>query len=162
MSRIVEGDQRLFHEKVFAKLLKAFGVTDWGLKLPNPEEKAEATRISFAQQRAQVVNQYIALGFDVRLKDDGVNLDEAEFLVFGKPVPTAQMQGEQMAMGLEQQQQQMEMMQQQQQQIDYQRQQYAHSATNMLNAAAEQALGASHLNNAPDQAKAQLRQMLLM
>ena len=117
MSRIVEGDQRLFHEKVFAKLLKAFGVTDWGLKLPNPEEKAEATRISFAQQRAQVVNQYIALGFDVRLKDDGVNLDEAEFLVFGKPVPTAQMQGEQMAMGLEQQQQQMEMMQQQQQQM---------------------------------------------
>ena len=115
MSRVVEGDQRLFHEKVFPQLLAAFGITDWGIRLPNPEEKAEATRISFAQQRAQVVNQYIALGFDVRLKDDGVNLDEAEFLVFGKPVPMIQMQGEQMAMGLEQQQQQMEMMQQQQQ-----------------------------------------------
>ena len=116
MSRIVEGDQRLFHEKVFPQLLRAFGVTDWGLRLPNPEEKAEATRISFSQQRAQVVNQYIALGFDVRLKDNGVPLDEAEFLVFGKPVPMIQMQGEQMAMGLEQQQQQMDMMQQQQQQ----------------------------------------------
>ena len=115
MSRVVEGDQRLFHEKVFPKLLAAFGVTDWGLRLPNPEEKAEATRISFSQQRAQVVNQYIALGFDVRLKDNGVNLDDAEFLVYGKPVPTAQMQGEQMAMGLEQQQQQMEMMNQQMQ-----------------------------------------------
>ena len=115
MSRIVEGDQRLFHEKVFPQILEAFGITDWGLKLPNPEEKAEATKISFSQQRAQVVNQYIALGFDVRLKDDGVPLDEAEFLVFGKPVPTAQMQGEQMALGLEQQQQQMDMMQQQQQ-----------------------------------------------
>ena len=116
MSRVVEGDQRLFHEKVFPQLLEAFGITDWAIRLPNPEEKAEATRISFAQQRAQVVNQYIALGFDVRLKDNGVNLDEAEFLVFGKPVPMIQMQGEQMAMGLEQQQQQMEMMQQQQQQ----------------------------------------------
>jgi len=116
MSRVVEGDQRLFHEKVFPQLLEAFGVTDWALRLPNPEEKAEATKISFSQQRAQVVNQYIALGFDVRLKDNGVPLDEAEFLVFGKPVPMIQMQGEQMALGLEQQQQQMEMMQQQQQQ----------------------------------------------
>ena len=115
MSRVVEGDKRLFHEKVFPHLLKAFGITDWGIRLPNPEEKAEATKISFAQQRAQVVNQYIALGFDVRLKDNGVNLDEAEFLVFGKPVPMMQMQGEQMAMSLEQmegQQQQMEQMQQ--------------------------------------------------
>ena len=83
MSRVVEGDQRLFHEKVFPQLLEAFGITDWALRLPNPEEKAEATRISFSQQRAQVVNQYIALAFDVRLKDNGVPLDEAEFLVFG-------------------------------------------------------------------------------
>ncbi len=117
MSRVVEGDQRLFHEKVFPQLLEAFGITDWALRLPNPEEKAEATRISFSQQRAQVVNQYIALGFDVRLKDNGVPLDEAEFLVFGKPVPMIQMQGEQMALGLEQQQQQMDMMQQQQAQM---------------------------------------------
>jgi hypothetical protein len=123
MSRIVEGDQRLFHEKVFPQLLRAFGVTDWGLRLPNPEEKAEATRISFSQQRAQVVNQYIALGFDVRLKDNGVPLDEAEFLVFGKPVPMIQMQGEQMAMGLEQQQQQMQQMQEQQQAAEQQQQQ---------------------------------------
>ena len=123
MSRVVEGDQRLFHEKVFPQLLQAFGITDWSLRLPNPEEKAEATRISFSQQRAQVVNQYIALGFDVRLKDNGVPLDEAEFLVFGKPVPMIQMQGEQMALGLEQQQQQMEMMEAQQQQQQQMQQQ---------------------------------------
>ena len=40
MSRVVEGDQRLFHEKVFPLILQAFGITDWKLVLPNPEDKA--------------------------------------------------------------------------------------------------------------------------
>ena len=115
MSRVVEGDQRLFHEKIFPQILEAFGVTDWSLKLPQPEEKAEATRISFAQQKAQIAQQFIALGFDVRLRGDGVPVENAEFLIYGKPVPMAEMQGQQMAMGLEQMQQQMEMMEQQQQ-----------------------------------------------
>ena len=120
MSRVVEGDQRLFHEKIFPQILEAFGVTDWGLRLPNPEEKAEATRISFAQQKAQIAQQFIGLGFDVRLKGDGVPVEDAEFLIFGKPVNMAEMQGEQMEMGLEQMQQQMQMMgaqMQQQQQM---------------------------------------------
>lgn len=115
MSRVVEGDQRLFHEKVFPQILEAFGITDWTLKLPTPEEKAEATRISFSQQKAQIANQFIALGFDVRLKSDGVPVEDAEFLIYGKAVPMAEMQGEQLAMGLEQQEQQMQMMQAQQQ-----------------------------------------------
>ena len=34
MSRVVEGDQRLLHEKVFSQLLDAFGVTDLDLDLP--------------------------------------------------------------------------------------------------------------------------------
>ena len=113
MSRVVEGDQRLLHEKVFAQLLDAFGVTDYDLELPIPEEKAEATRISFAQQRAQVVNMYLQLGYEVKLKDNDVPLEEAEFVIAGKAVPMAQMQGEQMAMGLDQMEQQSDMMQQQ-------------------------------------------------
>jgi len=123
MSRVVEGDQRLFHEKVFPQILEAFGITDWGLKLPNPEEKAEATRISFSQQKAQIAQQFIGLGFDVRLKADGVPVEDAEFMIFGKAIPMAEMQGEQLAMGLEQQEQQMQMMQQQQEQQQQMQQQ---------------------------------------
>ena len=116
MSRVVEGDQRLIHEKIFPQILEAFGITDWRLELPQPEEKAEATRISFSQQKAQIANQFIALGFDVRLKDDGVAVEDAEFVIYGKPVNMMEKQGEQMDMQLEQTQQQMEMMQQQQEQ----------------------------------------------
>jgi len=123
MSRVVEGDQRLFHEKIFPQILEAFGITDWELKLPNPEEKAEATRISFSQQKAQIAQQFIGLGFDVRLKADGVAVEDAEFMIFGKPVNMVEMQGEQLAMGLEQQEQQMQMMEQQQQAAQQQQQQ---------------------------------------
>jgi hypothetical protein len=122
MSRVVEGDQRLYHEKIFPQLLEAFGVTDWGLKLPNPEEKAEATRISFSQQKAQIANQFIALGFEVRLKDDGVPVEDAEFMIFGKPVNMMEKQGEQMDMAIDQQKQQMEQMQMQQQMMEQQAQ----------------------------------------
>ena len=120
MSRVVEGDQRLIHEKIFPQILEAFGITDWRLELPLPEEKAEATRISFSLQKAQIANQFIALGFDVRLKDDGVAVEDAEFVIYGKPVNMMEKQGEQMDMQLEQTQQQMEMMQQQQQMMEMQ------------------------------------------
>ena len=114
MSRVVEGDQRLFHEKVFPQLLKSFGITDWEIKLPQPEEKAENTRLSFAQQKIQIANQFSQLGFDIKLKEQDVPLFDADFIVSGQYVPTTQMQGEQMAMGLEQQKQQMDQMEQQQ------------------------------------------------
>jgi len=120
MSRVVEGDQRLFHEKVFPQLLRSFGVTDWEIQLPQPEEKAENTRISLTQQRIQIVSQFAQLGFDVKLKEQNVTLDEAEFVVSGEAVPTAQMQGEQQAMGLAQQKQQMEQQEQQQEMMEQQ------------------------------------------
>ena len=56
---------------------------------------------------------YLQLGYEVKLKDDNVPLEEAEFVLAGKAVPMAQMQAEQMAMGLDQMEQQNEMMQQQ-------------------------------------------------
>ena len=116
MSRVVEGDQRLFHEKVFPQLLDAFGITDYDVSLPTPEEKAENTRLSFAQQKVAIVNQFSQLGFDIKLKEQDVPLHEAEFIISGKPTPMAQMQAEQMAMGIQQQQEQMEQMKQQQEQ----------------------------------------------
>ena len=115
MSRVVEGDQRLFHEKVFPELLEAFGIKDWTLHLPLPEEKAEATRLSFAQQRVAVANQLNQMGFTVKLKEGGVLMEDAQYTIEGEAVSTAQIQGEQQAMALESQIQQQEMMEAQQQ-----------------------------------------------
>jgi len=114
MSRVVESDQRLFHDKVFPQLLKAFGVTDWKLELPTPEEKAEATIIAQTQQKVAIASQLAQMGFSVELKDkEEVDMKELEFVVSGDMVPQAQMQGEQQAMQLEQQQQQIEQAKQQ-------------------------------------------------
>jgi len=115
MSRVVESDQRMFHDKVFPLLLEAFGITDWTLELPTPEEKAEATRISFAQQRVAVANQLNQMGFTVKLTDQGVNMEELSFIVEGESVPMSQLQGESQALQIEQTQQQMEQQEQQQQ-----------------------------------------------
>jgi hypothetical protein len=112
MSRVVEGDQRIFHEKVFPHILKAFNVEDWKLELPNPEEKAEATRISFALQRTQLAAQLAQLGYTINLKDPDVDVEEARFVVSGKP-KMIEAQTKQMELGVEQQEQQMEQMEQQ-------------------------------------------------
>jgi len=114
MSRVVESDQRLFHDKVFPQLLKAFGITDWKLELPTPEEKAEATIIAQTQQKVAIASQLAQMGFSVELKDkQEVDMKELEFVVSGDMVPQARMQGEQQAMQLEQQQQQLEQAKQQ-------------------------------------------------
>ena len=72
---------------------------------------------SFAQQKIQIVNQFAQLGFDIKLKEQDVALYDAEFIVSGEPVPTAKMQGEQMAMGIVQQKEQMEQQQQMQEAV---------------------------------------------
>ena len=107
MSRVVEGDQRIFHEKVFPHILKAFNVEDWKLELPNPEEKAEATRISFALQRTQLAAQLAQLGYTINLKDPDVDVEEARFVISGKP-KMIEAQTKQMELGVEQQEQAME------------------------------------------------------
>ena len=125
MSRVVEGDQRMFHDKVFPLILEAFGVTDWTLELPTPEEKAEATRISFSQQRVAVASQLNQMGFTVKLKDQNMDLEEVSFVIEGESVPMVQLQGEQTALGIEQTMQQMEQQQQQQAMMEQQQQQMA-------------------------------------
>ena len=119
MSRVVEGDQRMFHDKVFPLLLDAFGITDWKISLPTPEEKAEATRISFAQQRVSVASQLNQMGFTVKLKDDSMDMESLSFVVEGTATPMSQLQAESQALAIEQtiqqNQQQQQMMEQQQQ-----------------------------------------------
>ena len=103
MRRVVESDQRLFHDKVFPRILRAFGITDFDLVLPTPEEKAEATRISFAQQRIGIASQFAQLGFEIKLKEDDVPLEDAEFVVSGEMAQMVQMQAQAQALQLQQQ-----------------------------------------------------------
>ena len=112
MSRVVEGDQRMFHDKVFPKFMKAFGITDWELMLEQPEEKSEATRLSFVLQRAQAARAMADMGYDIELKGDNLALEDVEFMVSGTAV-ILEMQKEQQALELEQMQQQVEMQEQQ-------------------------------------------------
>jgi len=116
MSRVVEGDQRIFHERVFPKILDSFGITDWKMVLPTPEEKAESTRISFALQRTQLAQQLAAQGYDVELKEQNIDAENVEFVVSGQQVNMAKMGAESQALALMQQEQQMEQQQQMQEQ----------------------------------------------
>lgn len=83
MSRVSESDQRLIQEKVFPNLLEAFGVTDWVWELPSPEEKAEATRIMFSQQRVSVASQLLQMGFTIKIKSADTGIDDIDFVVSG-------------------------------------------------------------------------------
>ena len=106
MSRVVERDQRQIMEKIFGAIIDNFGITDYKMVLPNPEEKAEATRIAQSQQRAAIAAQMLNMGFDVALNGNKLKIDELDFVVTGDPVPTAKLQGEQQALALEQAEQQ--------------------------------------------------------
>ena len=103
MSRVVEGDQRIFHEKVFPIILDMFGITDWKLELLTPEEKAEATQLQFVQQKVMVASQLLQDGYDVKLKSMDSGIMNLDFEISGKGMGPK----EQMEMQQEQQQQMM-------------------------------------------------------
>jgi len=128
MSRVVEADQRLFHEKVFPLILEGFGVKDWKLVLPHPEEKAEATRINFASQRANIAKMLNDMGFDIQLRRQSAALEDVDFVISGAPVPLAQIQGETQVLALtaqEEQLRQQAMMQVQQEAAQLEQEQQA-------------------------------------
>ena len=108
MGRTVESDQRRIKDKVFPRLLEAFGITDFELVLPNPEEKAEATRISFSQQRVNNAKILLDMGYTLKLKNENVDMDDIMFVVTGEPVPLAQIEGESQVLGVESMHQQVE------------------------------------------------------
>ena len=111
MSRVVEADQRMFHEKVFPLILDAFGITDWEIHLPHPEEKAEATRINFSSQRVQIAKVLSELGCDITLRQQETGLDDVYFIVSGAAVPSAQIRGEAEVLQLTVQEEQMKQQQ---------------------------------------------------
>ena len=83
-SRVVESDQRMFNEKVFPFVLENFGITDWKLVLKQPEEKAEATRIQFAQQRVSIASMLQQLGFKIELREGTDGIDNVDFKISGE------------------------------------------------------------------------------
>tara|TARA_Y100000310_G_scaffold341182_1_gene439539 strand:+ start:25041 stop:26945 length:1905 start_codon:yes stop_codon:yes gene_type:complete len=93
MSRVVESDQRMFEDKVFPLILEAFGVTDWKWTLPQPEEKAEATRISFAQQRISAANMLFQMGFEVEISTREPSIDNVDFIISGEAQKPEDMYG---------------------------------------------------------------------
>ena len=78
-SRTVEGDQRLFNEKIIKRLIDDFGVTDWTIKLEKPEEKVESVILQQVQQKVTVAQQMKMMGFKVSLKPEAKDLDTLEF-----------------------------------------------------------------------------------
>jgi hypothetical protein len=94
MSRVVEGAQRVFQEQVFPPLLKHFGVTDWILKLKQPEETSELTLINIKTSKATWAQMMAGMGFGVTYDQD-----EDEYTITGKVLS---MQEQQQA-GMEQQ-----------------------------------------------------------
>ena len=49
-------DEAIWDEYItylYTSLVQAFGITDYDIHLPQPEEKAENTRLAFAQQKIQ-------------------------------------------------------------------------------------------------------------
>lgn len=103
MSRVVEGDQRIFHEKVFPIILDMFGITDWTLELRTPEEKAEATQLQFVQQKVMVASQLLQDGYDVKLKSMDSGIMNLDFEISGKgmgPKEQMEMQQQQMEGGM--------------------------------------------------------------
>ena len=100
MSRVVEGDQRIFHEKVFPVMLDMFGITDWKLELLTPEEKAEATQLQFVQQKVMIASQLLQDGYDVKLKSMDSGIMHLDFEISGEGLgPKEQMEMQQEAMG---------------------------------------------------------------
>jgi hypothetical protein len=99
-SRVVESDQAIFEEKIFPFVGDAFGITDWILRLRNPEEKAEATRIQFAQQRISCANMLFQMGFDISLRSEVKTIDDVDFEISGKAQRPEEMGGGAMGGGM--------------------------------------------------------------
>jgi len=83
-SRVVESEQKIFNDKVFPFLFDAFGITDWNLTLRQPEEKSEAIRIQFAQQRTSVAAMLKNMGFKVELRQGIESVDDIDFKISGE------------------------------------------------------------------------------
>ena len=91
-SLTIEDHQRVYNEKVLPKILAAFGVTDWEIKLRTPEEKTEQSQLQITEQKIQIVNALFQMGFDIKLqKNKGKSLIDLDFSVSGNAKRPEQM-----------------------------------------------------------------------
>ena len=84
---VIQADQRMYNEKVFPILLKAFGITDWKLQLRPPEEKVEGEILQLATQKVNIASQMRMMGFDVELKPECKDISTLDFTFSGKAQP---------------------------------------------------------------------------
>lgn len=84
-SRVVEADQKRINDKIFPYLLDAFNITDWIMVLEQPEEKAEATRHQFMQQKVMSAYQLTTMGFKVKIKPGIKSMLDIDFEVEEEP-----------------------------------------------------------------------------
>ena len=88
-SDVIQADQRMYNEKVFPILLKAFGITDWKLQLRPPEEKVEGEILQLATQKVNIASQMRMMGFDIELKPECKDISTLDFTFSGKAQPMA-------------------------------------------------------------------------
>jgi hypothetical protein len=69
--RSVESGQSIWNDKIYPKVCKEFGITDYVLQLRPNEEEDEMEELQIDQLRIQNANAMHAMGFDVELDDDG-------------------------------------------------------------------------------------------
>ena len=93
-SDVVQADQRMYNEKIFPILLKAFGITDWKLQLRPPEEKVEGQILQLASQKVNIASQMRMMGFDVELKPECKDISTLDFTFSGKAQSMAGPAGE--------------------------------------------------------------------
>jgi len=98
-SNVIEADQKRYNEKIFPRLLEAFGITDWKIILQTPEEKVESVILQQAQQKITIAATMLQMGFDVKLKPGMKTISELDFTFGGKALT----QKDQMAMMQQQQ-----------------------------------------------------------
>ena len=92
-SNVIQSDQRLFNEKIFPAILKAFGITDWKIELRPPEEKVEGMILQLAQQRVMMATQMLGMGFEVKLKPGAKDFDTLDFTFSGEAKSQMDMMG---------------------------------------------------------------------
>ena len=94
---VIQADQRIFNEKVFPIIMKAFGITDWVLNLRPPEEKVEGQILELAQQKVVIATQMLQMGFKVELKPECKDMATLDFTFSGAAKSQVEQQQEMMA-----------------------------------------------------------------
>ena len=96
MSRGAQLSQDVYNTEVFPKLLEAFGITDWVLKLNDAEEYSEQFEIELKQRKAQWASLFVTMGFGLKYNQD---TDEFEIMGEVKSQEEQQQAQQEMQMG---------------------------------------------------------------